>query len=59
MVQFANVFVPCNPFQPSVMYHCSLFNLFVLYEEIEVLQLQPLELYFQHFIFFVTYKWAK
>ncbi len=39
--------------------HFSLFGPIMSYEENEVLQIRDLESYSQHFIFFVTYKWAK
>jgi hypothetical protein len=39
---------------------CSnLLGLFVIYKLNEVLWTQPLGLYKQQFIFFVTYEWAK
>jgi hypothetical protein len=37
----------------------GLLGAFVSYEGNEVLQIQPLSLYSQHFILFITYEWAK
>jgi hypothetical protein len=53
------VFGTCKPFQLSVMKQSSLFGRFVSYEENGALCIWYLESHSQHFIFFVTYKWAQ
>jgi hypothetical protein len=42
----------------AVMKHYSLLVPFISYEEDEVLLIRSLELYSQHFIFFVYYEWG-
>jgi hypothetical protein len=39
--------------------HFSLLGPIMSYEENELLRIRDLESYSQHFIFFITYKWAK
>ncbi len=56
--QSARVFVPDKLFQSNVVQHSTLMGPFVNYEEKDVLCVYP-GLYLQHFIFFVTYKWAQ
>jgi hypothetical protein len=44
---------------PAKDKHFSLLGPFVSYEENEKLRIRHLDPYSQHYIFFVTYEWAK
>ncbi len=57
--QKAWAFVLGKPFQITVMQCSNLLSLLVGYKENEVLWIQLQGLYSQHFILFVTYKWAQ
>ncbi len=57
--QQARMFDPGKPFQPSVIRHSSILYQFVSWKENEVLGIRSLGSYEEHFIFYVTYKWAQ
>jgi hypothetical protein len=57
--QQARMLDPGKPFQPSVMKHSCILCPFVSSKENEVLGIRSLGSYAEHFIFYVTYKWAQ
>ncbi len=56
--EWARVLVPYKPFQPSVMYHSSLLDPYLIYKENQVLWICQEVQYSQNLIFFLTYEWV-
>jgi hypothetical protein len=59
MGPISRVFRSGKAFHPRVMHRSSLLGQFISPIETDALQIQSLESYLQHFIFFITYKWAQ